>query len=393
MELKPKALFILFITAIILFSASASQRVKKQEPDYVPLLEIIEYFDFEYQFSPVLGTITIRNLERNIMISTGAREVYAEGRIIRLKQSVVLEGNVIQVPVEGVDAIIKELTGRRLSWSYEDGSFGVTRGRTLNETPRERVNTSSVAPEKVTMLRKQEYTIGAIVLDPGHGGKDPGGMGYNGIKEKDVVLRISSELKKELERKLKGVDIIMTRENDSFVPLEQRGELANSIEPARNPLFVSIHANVSYDSDSSGYESYYLSIDSFGESARDVAMKENSVLKYEINNYNEYLKEIINRIVDVEYRKESMLLANYIQKRLRESVESESIDRGVKSAFFYILKTVAMPAVLIEVGFVTHKEEAKKLLDPEYQNRVARGIASGIEDFLLTFQKTAGFTR
>jgi N-acetylmuramoyl-L-alanine amidase len=218
-------------------------------------------------------------------------------------------------------------------------------------------------------------------------------MGYNGIKEKDIVLSISSELKKELERNLKGVDIIMTREDDSFVSLEQRGELANSIEPAKNPVFISIHANVSYDSDSFGYESYYLSIDSFGESARDVAMKENSVLKYEVNNYNEYLKEIINRIVDIEYRRESMLLANYIQKRLKESVGSESIDRGVKSAFFYILKTVAMPAILVEVGFVTNKKEAINLLEPEYQKKVARGIASGIEDFLVAFQTTAGFTR
>ena len=120
---------------------------------------------------------------------------------------------------------------------------------------------------------------------------------------------------------------------------------------------------------------------------------ENSVLNFESENYNDYLKEIINRIVDLEYRRESIKLAEFIQNRLSGTVGLKSTDRGVKGAFFYVLKAAKMPAVLVEIGFVTNKEEALNMLKPDYQKRLAKGIAEGIGDFITTFRRTEGFTK
>lgn len=393
MALKRSAFFSFLFSALLLLVAAASPREETAGRSAVPLTKVIEHLGFDYHFSPAMGAITIEHGGQRLVLVVGAPDIYVRDRIIRMGESVKLEGDSILIPPEGVDIIIRQLTKRSLRWTYDGSRFALKSGRVTEKVSDEPGYDTSAVSEKTIMRRKTEYRIGAIIIDAGHGGKDPGGIGYNGTREKDIVLEVSRELKRELERRLRGIDIIMTRVDDSFLPLEQRGEIANVVEPVKNPVFLSIHANVSYESNSCGYESYFLSIDPFGESARDVAMKENSVLNYEIENYNEYLKEIINRIVDIEYRRESRLLADFIQKRLGSSIGTASPDRGVKSAFFYVLKTVAMPAVLVEIGFVTNKKEALNLLEADYQRKIARGIAEGVEDFVLSFQNTDGFTR
>ena len=206
-------------------------------------------------------------------------------------------------------------------------------------------------------------------------------------------MEVAREVKKELQRKYRDKEIIMTRDKDVFVTLEERGEIANRINPEKNPIFISIHANVSFKVDSSGYESYFLSLTPFDEEAREVAHVENSVLNFEIEDHNEYIKEIINRIVDVEYRRESAKLAEFIQNRLNVTTGPKKKDRGVKGAFFYVLKAAKMPAVLVEIGFVTNKEEALSMLQDDYQKKLAKGIADGIGDFITTFNKTEAFTK
>ena len=203
---------------------------------------------------------------------------------------------------------------------------------------------------------------------------------------------MAEELKRELVKKIKGKKILITREKDRFVSLEERGKIANDTDPDENTIFISIHANASFNKNTFGYETYFLSLDPIDEAARDVASMENSVLIYETDNDSEYLTEIINRIVDVEYRRESIKLAESIQKSLRGTIGNDSADRGVKSAFFYVLKSSKMPAVLIEIGFLTNKDEALKMIQSDYQKRIARGIAEGINDFILLFRKTEGFT-
>lgn len=367
----------------MLFFCGSSKRSTR--PSHVPLLEVIEYFDLEYRYSGTSGTVDIQKDGRSILFAVGSKRVFIGDRIVHLVDPVYEEGGVLYVPSDGVDAIMKNLLHRTPRWIYAEGSFSADR---LSAQPRSQSKrtTSGLPP-------RHRYEIQAIVIDPGHGGKDPGGMGYNNVREKDIVLGVAKEIERLLKSQGTGKLIVMTREDDSFVSLEERGRRANEIDPEKNPIFVSIHANVSYDSKSMGYESYFLSLHPLDETARDVASRENAVLNFEVTNYDNYLQEIINRIVDIEYRRESMKLAGYIQERMKTAIGKESVDRGVKSAFFYVLKAAKMPSVLVEIGFVTNKEEVARLKSSEYKKRVAEGVVEGIDLFVKRFLKTEGFTQ
>jgi N-acetylmuramoyl-L-alanine amidase len=217
-------------------------------------------------------------------------------------------------------------------------------------------------------------------------------VGVGGIKEKDIVLAVAQELRKELLKNQRGREVIITREQDEFLTLEGRSSIANGVNSEKNPIFISIHANASFEKGTSGYETYFLTLDPVNEDAREVALMENSVFTSEIETYSDNLRQIMNRIVDVEYRRESMKLAELIQKRLEDHIGSTSSNRGVKSAFFYVMKAAKMPSVLVEIGFVTNREESSRLLQAEYRKKIAKGVAEGINDFITLFQRTEGFT-
>lgn len=351
-------------------------------------MKVVDYFELDYEYFSATGIIALKKGTRVVKFILGSNRMFLDSRIIYLDKKVYLEEDSIMVPSRGVDLIIRQLLKKSLSWRYENNNFtaGVAK-KPPGLIEEERKGVRSVPK------RSYQYDIDAIVIDPGHGGKDPGGIGYNNIKEKDIVLVVAKEVKREMQRRFRGKEIIMTREDDDFVSLQERGEIADRIDPGKNPIFVSIHANASLELSSRGYECYFLSLEPTDEGARDVATKENSVLSFEIEEYNDYLKEIINRIVDVEYRRESMQLAGFVQKGLREVLGDGSVDRGAKGAFFYVLKAAKMPAVLIEIGFVTNKKESLDMLGSDYQKRLVKGIVDGLEEFNALFQKTEGFTR
>jgi N-acetylmuramoyl-L-alanine amidase len=377
---------------------AASEPPGEQVDESVPLLEAVEFLDLDYRVSSTIGTVTVEHEEKSVTFLWGSREAYVDGSIIILKQRVDVQDDVIFVSGDAVDLLIRELLGTPLRWHYEKGVFSLEETPTRAQGPYERrIQTAQTASASPTLDGGRERylpgAIGAIVIDPGHGGKDPGGIGVEGLREKDIVLGVSLELNKELIRRFRDMEIVLTRTDDRFLSLEERGAVANGIEPHLNPIFISVHANVSFAPDTAGYETYFLSLEPLGDRARDVSYRENSVLDFEIENTDDHLQEILNHLVDIEYRRESRLLASHIQSGLERRVGAESDNRGVKGAFFYVLKESKMPAVLVEIGFVTNKVEAQRMLDADYQRRIARGIADGIEEFVSSFRKTEGFTR
>ncbi len=376
--------------AFAVFSAAAPRNQAGRQD--VPLTAVVETLNLDHRYSPTIGTFWIDTGSDSIIFISNSNRVYIGNRIAYLKNPVRNHDDRPTVEADGVNLILQEVFGQAVPWKYNGSVFTLDSGsKNRPEEPPGQNRTNTAAPKR-SVRSRTDYEINTIIIDAGHGGKDPGGIGYRGLKEKDIVLGVARELEKELKRRLKGETIIMTREDDHFIPLEERASMANEVEPSRNPIFVSVHANVSFTPGTSGFESYFLSIDPFGEKARDVAQKENSVLNFEIEDYNEYIQEILNRIVDIEYRRESMRLAGDIQRRLRGTIGGQSAGRGVKSAFFYVLKASKMPAVLVEVGFVTNKNEALNLQTSEYQKKIAKGIALGIEDFINDFRESKGFT-
>lgn len=223
--------------------------------------------------------------------------------------------------------------------------------------------------------------IRRIVIDPGHGGRDPGTIGVNGAREKDVVLAIAKELARILETS--GFSVAMTREDDRFVPLGRRSEVANRIE---NALFISIHANANRSRRIRGMETYVLS-QSKTEEARLVASFENSSIRFEVpdGQVGEDLDLILVDLAQNAFLQESTEWAVALQSSAGQRLSVE--DRGVRQAGFYVLYGVAMPSVLVEVGYLSNPTEAGRLSESSYQREVARSLEEGIRAYLTAYHR------
>ncbi|MEJ2695011.1 MAG: N-acetylmuramoyl-L-alanine amidase [Candidatus Sulfobium sp.] len=222
-----------------------------------------------------------------------------------------------------------------------------------------------------------------IVIDPGHGGHDPGAIGPNNLYEKDVVLDISLKLKKILSANPK-LKVYLTRDKDEFIPLEERTAIANS---KNADLFVSVHANASNSKDARGVETYFLNWTD-NEEAIKVAARENQISLKNMKNMkkdNDVLDIMLGDLMRENKRDQSLLLANYIQKTLVDELSREYrgiVDLSTKWAPFYVLFGARMPSVLVEVSFISNPHEEKLLSRTRYREHLAKSIADGIEKYM-----------
>ena len=215
-----------------------------------------------------------------------------------------------------------------------------------------------------------------IVVDPGHGGKDPGAVGPGGLLEKNVALAMALELAEELPRRL-PCTVRLTRSDDRFLPLEQRTAIANGFGA---DLFISVHANASRSSRAKGIETYYLDRTS-DRAARKLAARENAGTEADLVEMQHILADVIlsSKIRD------SRRLAKEVQAALVGDVSrtyGPVRDLGVKRGPFYVLTGAMMPAILIETSFITHPVESKRLASARFQRQAAAAMASGVERYL-----------
>jgi len=213
-----------------------------------------------------------------------------------------------------------------------------------------------------------------IVLDPGHGGNDPGAIGVGGLREKDVTLRLALALKPRLEAR--GFQVVMTRNGDRTLSLEERTAIA---EGSRGDVFVSLHANAAPRRSLNGIETYYPDANHERHTLR-VAALENGVARSQLNELQRTLAKL--RVGEVS--PQSRRLAEHLQQELVTGLPREYLpvnDLGVKKGPFYVLFLPSMPSVLVESGFVTHAEEARRLRDDRYVAALAEQIAQGLSDY------------
>ena len=226
-----------------------------------------------------------------------------------------------------------------------------------------------------SLIRALGLKIGKIVIDPGHGGHDTGTIGPNGLEEKDLVLDVGRRLGKLLETRL-GAQVVYTRKGDTFIPLETRTAIANQ---ARADLFVSIHANSSYDPGARGVETYYLNFTSSPE-ALEVAARENAVSEKSIYE----LQDLVKKIALKEKIEESREFAGDVQESLHSGLAAKSPairDRGVKKAPFIVLIGANMPSILAEISFVSNPVDEHRLATSEYRQRIAESLYHGIAKY------------
>jgi len=256
------------------------------------------------------------------------------------------------------------------------------RGRRVEVVFRSQGRTTPI-PDSVLFGRSYDDTIGVVVIDPGHGGEDPGAIGPNGVQEKNVTLAVGLALRDQLKKR-SDLKVYMTREKDTFVGLGERTKFANS----RNAdIFVSIHANAVAGTEARrksvrGYKMYFLS-QAKSEEDRLVAMQENAVVELErASGKANYLQNLLTEMVSSEYLRESQDLSILLAESFGKSLgKVRQLHTGVGQANFYVLNGAFMPAVLVEIAFISHPQEERLLDESAFQKDVAKAIFDAIVDF------------
>lgn len=275
----------------------------------------------------------------------------------------------------------------------KDKSFSSKRSRSSSRSSEH--SKSSVISEKKqsssvarTTARINFKPINAVVLDPGHGGKDPGGLGVHGEKEKEIVLSVAKKVYARF-RKDGSIKAVLTRHKDVFVTLKGRTLRTVDLMKRYNPIFVSMHANISFNHKTQGIEIYhYGNVSSKDQSDRYVANWENSPFDKKDIRETEALFVILNDLIRDGVIAESAVLGNILMRNMVRKMRAK--NRGVRQAHFYVLKYNPVPSVLIEMGFLSNSKEAKKLMTPLYQDKISEGIYLGIKEFIDKYNQSRG---
>ncbi len=242
---------------------------------------------------------------------------------------------------------------------------------------------------RLDALSRERWRLDTIVIDPGHGGKDPGAQAY-GFREKDIVLDVAKILGGYLEEKL-GVRVVYTRMDDRFVELNDRGHIANE---AGGKLFISLHVNASRARSASGTETFFLGPHK-SEAAHRVMERENRVVNLESNpeQYEAFDEEALVRytLTQSAYMRQSERLAAFVEHQFGERVHRKS--RGVKQAGFYVLWSASMPAILVELGFLTNPNEARFLASEQGKIYLASAIFRAVRDYKEEYEKGMNIAR
>ncbi|MBW2073027.1 MAG: N-acetylmuramoyl-L-alanine amidase, partial [Deltaproteobacteria bacterium] len=237
---------------------------------------------------------------------------------------------------------------------------------------------------KLSLAQQLGLSVRRVVIDPGHGGKDPGAMGPGHVQEKKIVLAIAKKLREKLAREL-HLETVLTRDHDVFLPLEERTAMANT---KKADLFISIHTNANRDRRVYGIATYILNVAVDADAAQLAAM-ENATSAKRISD----LEKILNDLMLNAKINESTRLAHEVQKGLIQKLKkkfSKIKDLGVKQAPFYVLIGAQMPCILVETSFISNPREARRLSDPAYQDAIAAGIAQGIRSYIEQIETAGG---
>jgi N-acetylmuramoyl-L-alanine amidase len=247
------------------------------------------------------------------------------------------------------------------------------------------VPTTPPEPEETDTSPQPKGDLRVITLDPGHGGAENGATGPSGLMEKDVTLSIARRLRKLLENRL-GVQVVFTRNDDRNIPLDERTEIANN---NKSDLFISIHANASPRQNARGSSVYFLSYQASDEESRRVAAVENAPFSRSAVSEDRDLQFILWDMAQAAYLTESAIFAEILLEELVGG-SGEGNNRGIKQAPFRVLMGATMPAVLVEVAFITNAEEEKLLRSETHQNDLAESIYRGVLRYKERYERRLG---
>ncbi len=340
-------LFVLFIVGLFLGGCATVSRkggvasYTISGETYFSLVSLCDRNNIKWDYDPLTRTADLNRDDRRIKLQAGGKVIFVNGSFRKLSQPVDIYRGMLVVSSQ-FRKIFEEVFPDHIS-----------------------------RPESISF-----YRVKKVIIDPGHGGKDPGAPGRNGLPEKDIVLDIA----KRLSRILKGygVETVLTRSTDKFITLEKRAELT---ENSQADLFISIHANANKARSLSGFEVYCLSPE-VSDYKRALNSARNSSLDLEGGsraNANMNLKAILWDMTHTYNRGEAIQLSRDICQSIGHFVDTRII--GVKKANYSVLRGSCIPAILVEVGFLSNAKEERSLNDPLYRQNIAEGIRKGIQNY------------
>lgn len=318
--------------------------VSVRDKPYFVLRTMCEAEHLSWDYDPLSQVVILRKDAREVRLMVDADIALVGGEVKKMSGPLVIEDSTIYAPIDF---------------------------RTIFE-PAVCKFPAQEAPPAGGYLRPVNF----VMLDPGHGGKDPGAIGRGGLKEKGVVLDVAEKVRAELERC--GLRVEATRSSDVFVPLDERAGFANT---KKADLFVSIHANANRSRWIEGFEVYYLT-ETVDDDARALAAAEDAPLGVDEDDWRSAflsLKATLWDMIYTENRRESIELAYALSRSVSKKLNLKLL--GVKGAPFAVLKGTRMPAVLVEIGYISNKDGERHLRDAEYRQRMAEAIAEGIMEF------------
>lgn len=346
-------IFLLYAVLVFVFGCGPAKTLVRPvvEPRYYVLVELCEDNKVVWQWDYLTQMVTLSKGDSQAKVLVGSNQVIVQGQPLTLSEPVKMVQSVILVPTDFNLQVMKRLKSvRKPDFKSRDYAKRIERKKDIRK----------------------------IIIDAGHGGKDPGAIGASGTHEKEIVLDISKRLYSILRKE--GFDVTLTRDDDTFISLQKRTEIASQ---HKADLFVSIHANSSRSRNARGVEVFSSKSLTFSDKNEEQRIKNHRLLFKELNmKSDQNVGKIVSDLLYDYKIAESTVVAKTIADNMHRGMKTKL--RGTKESRFFVLRNNLMPAVLVEVGFLSNYREEKLLKGAGYRQRTAAAIAKGIKDYVRT---------
>ncbi len=340
----------------------------------VDLYDFFRALDFTVSWDPSTERLDVKRDEIELRFQPDSSRVYAGEQLLNIPAAPTYREGRLFLDAGSAANLLNRYTGESMIWNPARGRMRLARSEAWAQESESEDPIGKFLEEKPPSEDGQFL----VVVDPGHGGRDPGAVGANGLREKQVVLRMARALQDYLREQHPEIETRLTRKGDRFLALKSRTQIANEMDA---DLFISIHANSGHSSYASGFEVFTLSGEATDPNARDLAEIENSALLYEGYDKKEIddLSFILWQLRSTVHTRESQKVARLMLEEMEDLLPIS--NRGMKQAPFWVLKDAQMPAVLVETGFLSNPSEEKRLQSREYHRRLARALGPAISKY------------
>lgn len=339
-------------------SVSRMEYDRLENKEYISLTRFKEIAkNSKIDLDPLLLTVNVIHGKKKVRFQVDSKFYAGDGEIYPLDYAPVYHKNDVYMPRQLVEELFTEL-GLTIRYKFEEKNVAV-------QEDEKKVNSGG--------------GLDFIVIDPGHGGKDPGAFGVSSVMEKKITLEVSTYVSEFLKQEFPGVKIYMTRNRDNFVSLEKRSDIANEkLKKDNFGIFISFHCNSTLAQSVHGYEIFYLSQNPGSEEDRKVMMRENDL----VSTGDPEIGMIESYLLNSQILAESKMLARQLNRTLMTQLSGHVSSRGVRKADFRVLRKSLMPAVLVEMGYISNSGEASVLQTGEYKKKLSGALSAGIKNFI-----------